>query len=62
MQHPHVTFASPLLLSLLLAYAPAQAACLSEAQVDAMMVAYATRTPAVTPEGLSQADGECTRA
>ncbi len=27
-----------------------------------MMVAYAARTPAVTPEGLSQADGECTRA
>ena len=61
MQHPLVTLA-PLLASLSLACAPSQAACLSEAQVDAMMVAYATRTPAVTPEGMSQADGECTRA
>lgn len=42
--------------------APAGAACLSDTQVSAMFDAMASRTPAVTPEGLSAADAECTRA
>jgi len=39
----------------------AGAACLSDAEVAAMFDAYASKTPAVNPEGLSAADGECTR-
>jgi len=46
----------------LLSAAAAQAACLSDAEVAAMMDAYAKRQPAANPEGLSLADGECTRA
>ena len=41
--------------------APLMAACLSDAEVAALMSAYAARTPAANPEGLSDADGECTR-
>lgn len=41
--------------------ASAGAACLSDAEVSAMFDAYASKTPAVNPEGLSAADGECTR-
>jgi 2-keto-4-pentenoate hydratase len=40
---------------------PAGATCLSDAEVNALMAAYAARTPAATPAGLSNADGECTR-
>jgi len=47
--------------SLALAAAPLMAACLSDAEVVALMSAYAARTPAANPEGLSDADGECTR-
>lgn len=47
--------------SLLVAAAPAQAACLSDGEVAAMLAAYNARTPAANPEGLSAADGECTR-
>ncbi len=39
----------------------ASAACLSDAQVGAMADHYTARTPADTPEGLSAADGACTR-
>ena len=39
-----------------------QAACLDDAQVQAMVDGYFARTPAATPEGLSDADGSCTRA
>ena len=50
------------LLALCAALAPmAQAACLSDAAVAAMFDAYAQRQPAANPEGLSAADGECTR-
>lgn len=39
----------------------AQAACLSDAEVADMAAHYAAKTPAPTPEGLSDADGACTR-
>jgi 2-keto-4-pentenoate hydratase len=41
---------------------PAAAACLSDAEVIAMLDAYNQRKPAANPEGLSTADGECSRA
>jgi len=47
--------------TLALAAAPAGAACLSDAEVVALFDAYNKRVPAVNPEGLSAADGECTR-
>jgi 2-keto-4-pentenoate hydratase len=40
----------------------AQAACLGDAEVQALMNAYVARQPAVNPDGLSTADGECSRA
>ena len=49
-------------LALALPLAASQAACLDDAQVAALYAAYQARTPAATPEGLSTADGECTRA
>jgi 2-keto-4-pentenoate hydratase len=39
----------------------AHAACLSDAEVAAMAEAYLKRQPAANPEGLSAADGECSR-
>jgi len=39
-----------------------QAACLSDAEVQALMDNYQARQPAANPEGLSAADGECSRA
>ncbi|RYF81849.1 MAG: fumarylacetoacetate hydrolase [Comamonadaceae bacterium] len=42
--------------------AGAQAACLSDTEVAALADAIAARTPAATPQGLSDADGACTRA
>jgi 2-keto-4-pentenoate hydratase len=52
-----------LLLATCAAFAPlAQAACLSDAEVSALVDAYNARTPAVNPEGLSAADGACSRA
>lgn len=50
------------LLAGLLAFGSAQAACLSDADVAALADAIAAKTPAVTPEGLSDADATCTRA
>jgi 2-keto-4-pentenoate hydratase len=51
-----------LLLASCAALAPlAQAACLSDAEVNALVDAYNARTPAANPEGLSAADGACTR-
>ena len=38
-----------------------QAACMSDAEVAALMDAYTKRQPAANPEGLSGADGECSR-
>jgi 2-keto-4-pentenoate hydratase len=62
-----MTFARPLAASLLtcvLTLAPlaSQAACMSDAEVSALMEAYTQRKPAPNPEGLSTADGECSRA
>lgn len=42
--------------------AHAQAACMTDDQVAALHAAYQARTPAANPEGLSTADGECSRA
>jgi len=36
--------------------------CLSDAAITAMAAAYMAGKPAANPEGLSQADGECSRA
>lgn len=41
---------------------PARAACLSDVEAAAMVANYMARTPAANPEGLSAADGECTRS
>lgn len=40
---------------------PTHAACLGDAEVLALFAHYDKRTPAPNPEGLSDADGECTR-
>lgn len=50
------------LLAGLLVAAGARAACMSDAEVAAMFDAYGKRQPAANPEGLSAADGECSRA
>jgi 2-keto-4-pentenoate hydratase len=49
-------------LAALLATGAAQAACLSDAEVAALADAIAAKTPAATPENLSEADARCTRA
>jgi len=51
-----------LTLPLLLALSAPHAACLSDAEVGALHAAYTSRTPAANPEGLSDADSECSRA
>lgn len=52
-----------LLASLLpLAAGASQAACLNDEQVTALFAAYQARQPATNPEGLTTADGECSRA
>ncbi|MBL8288403.1 MAG: fumarylacetoacetate hydrolase [Rubrivivax sp.] len=48
--------------ALALASAAAGAACLGDAEVVALAEAYLAKRPANNPEGLSAADGECTRA
>ena len=40
----------------------AQAVCLTDAQVAALYASYQARQPAANPEGLDNADGECSRA
>ncbi|MBL8352382.1 MAG: fumarylacetoacetate hydrolase [Burkholderiaceae bacterium] len=51
------------LLTLAVLAAPvAEAACLGDQQVADVFAAYQARKPAANPEGLSAADGECTRA
>jgi 2-keto-4-pentenoate hydratase len=40
----------------------AQAECLTDAQAAELVSHYMARTPAANPEGLSDADGACTRA
>lgn len=41
---------------------PAAAACLSDAEVATIVDSYMAKKPAPNPEGLSDADGACTRA
>ncbi len=48
--------------SLLLAALPARAACLTDAEVSALFDAYNRAEPAASPDELSTADGECSRA
>ncbi len=40
----------------------ADAACLSDAQAAELIAKFVAKAPAVTPEGLSEADGACSRA
>ena len=50
-------------LALAVAFATnASAACLSDAQAAELAAHYLSRQPAANPEGLSDADGACTRA
>ena len=42
-------------------FAPAAHACMSDEQVAALMASYTAKTPATNPEGLTDADGECSR-
>ncbi len=56
---PSFTVFSAAILAMLSFYA--QAACMSDAEVSALLASYTAKTPAVNPEGLSEADGECTR-
>ena len=59
----HIPFARLATLALWAALgSAAQAACLSDEQVAALYASYRARTPAANPEGLDNADGECTRA
>lgn len=53
-----LTLTATVLLALNL---PLQAACLSDGEVAALASSYAARMPATNLEGLSDADGECTR-
>lgn len=54
---------TPLLALAALAFATgAQADCLTDAQAAEMMNQYAAKTPAANLEGLSEADGACSRA
>lgn len=46
----------------LLASGAANAACLSDVEAAALVANYLAKTPAANPEGLSEADGACSRA
>ena len=50
------------LSALLVAALPVHAACLTDSEVAALFDAYNQRLPAANPEGLSAADGECSRS
>lgn len=49
-------------LAALCASGAAQAACLTDIEAAALVANYLAKTPAANPEGLSTADGECSRA
>ena len=49
-------------LALVAAAWAARAECLSDLQAAALVANYLDKNPAATPEGLSEADGACTRA
>ncbi|MFO1220207.1 MAG: fumarylacetoacetate hydrolase [Burkholderiaceae bacterium] len=48
-------------LAAMTAATASQAACLSDVDAAALVASYMARKPAPNPEGLSAADGECTR-
>lgn len=52
----------PVLVALAIHLGGAGAACLTDAQAAALLEAMQARTPAANPEGLSEADGACSRA
>jgi 2-keto-4-pentenoate hydratase len=58
MRVPHL----PVLVALAISAAGAGAACFTDAQAAALVEAMQARTPAANPEGLSEADGACSRA
>lgn len=49
-------------LAALCASGAAQAACLTDIEAAELVANYLAKTPAANPEGLSTADGECSRA
>ena len=51
-----------LLAAALVAALPATAACLTDVEAAALVANYLNKKPAANPEGLSDADGACTRA
>jgi 2-keto-4-pentenoate hydratase len=53
---------TPVLFFALASSIAAHAACLSDAQVQALHAAYMARQPAANPVDLTPADGECSRA
>ncbi len=61
MKTRHLLVALATALTTSLSAGLASAACMSDADVAALMEAYNKRQPAVNPEGLSGADGECSR-
>ncbi len=48
--------------ALVAAGAAANSACLTDAQAADLVAQFVAKTPAVTPEGLSEAEGACSRA
>jgi 2-keto-4-pentenoate hydratase len=48
--------------TLLAATWPVAAACLSDGQAAALVANYLNKKPSANPEGLSDADGACSRA
>ncbi len=63
MRHRQLLPATGLILAALLITSPqAGAACLSDLESAALVANYMAKKPAANPEGLSTADGECTRA
>ena len=61
MKTRHLLVALATALTTSLSAGLASAACMSDAEVAALMEVYNKRQPAVNPEGLSGADGECSR-
>lgn len=53
---------SLVLAAVLLPALPVGAACLSDLESAALVANYLAKKPAANPEGLSDADGACTRA
>lgn len=62
MNYPQNLVAATLGVALALTGAGAQADCLSDTQVNDMVANFAAKTPAAMPQGLSEADGVCSRA